>query len=81
MKGVLKICSKFTGERPCRSVISIKLICNFIEITVWHEYCPENNLRICRAPFYQNSSGEVFLYMFANLNNRVSQIYLGTLSI
>ena len=24
-KGVLKICSKFTGERPCRSVISLKL--------------------------------------------------------
>ena len=24
-KGVLKICSKFTGEHPCRSMISIKL--------------------------------------------------------
>ena len=24
-KGVLKICSEFTGEHPCRSVISIKL--------------------------------------------------------
>ena len=24
-KGVLKTCSKFTGEHPCRSVISIKL--------------------------------------------------------
>ena len=24
-KSVLKICSKFTGEHPCRSVISIKL--------------------------------------------------------
>ena len=24
-KGVLKICSKFTGENPCRSVISISL--------------------------------------------------------
>ena len=30
-KGVLKICSKFTGECPCRSAISIKLLCNFIE--------------------------------------------------
>ena len=27
VKGVLKICSKFTGEHPCRSVISIKLFC------------------------------------------------------
>ena len=26
-KGVLKICSKFTGEHPCKSVISIKLLC------------------------------------------------------
>ena len=26
-KGVLKICSKFTGEHPCRSLISIKLFC------------------------------------------------------
>ena len=25
-KGVLKICNKFTGEHPCRSVISIKLL-------------------------------------------------------
>ena len=24
-KGILKICSKFTGEHPCRSAISIKL--------------------------------------------------------
>ena len=29
-KGVLKICSKFTGEHPCRSAILIKLLCNFI---------------------------------------------------
>ena len=27
-KGVLKICSKFIGEHPCRSVISIKLLCS-----------------------------------------------------
>ena len=27
-KGVLKICSKFTGEHPCRSAISIKLTIN-----------------------------------------------------
>ena len=26
-KGVLKICSKFTGEHPYRSAISIKLLC------------------------------------------------------
>ena len=33
-KGVLKICSKLTGGHPCRSAISIKLLCNLIEITL-----------------------------------------------
>ena len=26
-RGVLKICIKFTGEHPCRSVVSTKLLC------------------------------------------------------
>ena len=30
-KGVLKICSKFTGQHPCRSAISIKLLSMFSE--------------------------------------------------
>ena len=30
-KGVLKICSKSTGEQQCESVISINLLCNFID--------------------------------------------------
>ena len=29
-KDVLKICGKFTGEHPHRSVVSIELLCNFI---------------------------------------------------
>ena len=33
-KGILKICSKFTGEHPYRSVISIQLLCNFIEVAL-----------------------------------------------
>ena len=35
-KGVLKICSKFTGEHPCRSAISMKLQSKFIEIALQH---------------------------------------------
>ena len=35
-KGLLKICSKFTREHPCRSAISIKLQSNFIEIALPH---------------------------------------------
>ena len=43
-KGVLKICSKFTGEHPCRSVISIKLLSpvNLLHIFKTH---PANKLR------------------------------------
>ena len=60
-KGVLKICSKFKGEHPCRSVMSIKLICNFIEITLLHWFCPVNLLRIFRTPFPKNNSGGLLL--------------------
>ena len=35
---VLKMCSKFTVEHLCHSVISIKLLCNFIEIMLRHEF-------------------------------------------
>ena len=39
VKGVLKICSKFTGEHPRQSVISMKkLLCNFIEIALRHGF-------------------------------------------
>ena len=54
-KGVLKICSKFTGEHPYQSVISIKLLCNFIEIALWHGCSPVNLLHIFRTTFYKNT--------------------------
>ena len=41
-KGLLKICSQFTGEHPRRSVISIKLLCSFIEIVLWWRCSPIN---------------------------------------
>ena len=55
-KGVLKICSKFTGEHPCRSVISINLERNFIEIALWYGCSPVNFLHIFRTPFFRNAS-------------------------
>ena len=39
----LKIGIKFTGEHPCRSVISIKSLCNFIEIALHAANLQENN--------------------------------------
>ena len=60
-KGFLKICSKFTGEDPCPSAISIKLICKFIEITLRRGYSPVNLLHIFRKPFLKNTSGWLLL--------------------
>ena len=55
-KGVLKICTKFKGEHPWRSSISIKLLCNFIEIALRHECSPINLLHIIRTPFLKKTS-------------------------
>ena len=63
-KSSLKICRKFTGEHPCRNVISIKLLCNFIEIALRHGCSPVNLLHIFRAPFIKNTSGRLLLYTF-----------------
>ena len=60
-KGVLKICSKFTGEHPCQSAISIKLWRNLIEITHWHGCSAVNLLHIFRTPFLKNPSGRMLL--------------------
>ena len=60
-KGILKIRSKFTGEQPCQSVISIKLLCNFIEITLRYGCPPVNLLYIFRIPFPKNTSGRLLL--------------------
>ena len=48
-KDITKISSKFTGEHPCRSLISIKMICT----STWVFCC------ISRAPFCNNISGEL----------------------
>ena len=45
-KRVLKVCSKFTGENP------VKSLCNFTEITLRHECSPVDLLHIFRTPFY-----------------------------
>ena len=69
-KGVLKICSKFTGEHPFQSVISIKLLCNFIEL-IWiftkkqprlEVFCKESVLvftrkYLCQSLFFSKVAG------------------------
>ena len=72
-KGVLKKCSKCTGEHPCRSVISIKLLCNFIEIPLRHECSSVNLLHIFRTSFSKNTSGWLLL---TNCKNIVPPVLL-----
>ena len=60
IKSVLLICNTFAGKHSRKSVISIKLHGNLIEITLLHhENPPVHLLCICRKPF--------FLYLFQNL--------------
>ena len=68
-KGVLKICSKFTGEHPCRIAISIKLQSNFFEIALRHGCSPVNLLHIFRTLFPKNTSERLLLYIFLCKNN------------
>ena len=56
--------SKFAEERPCRSAISMKLLCNFIEIGLWHGCSSVNLQYIFRAPFLKNTSGRLLLTIF-----------------
>ena len=54
-KGVLKICSKFTGERPTLSCEATLLKSHF-RIGV-----PVKLLHIFRTPFHKNTSGQLLL--------------------
>ena len=62
-KGVLRICSKFTGEHQCQSVISIKLLRNFIEITLRDGFSPVNLLHIFQNIFPKNTCGRLLLHI------------------
>ena len=55
-KGVLDICSKFTGKHPCQSAVSMKLQTNSIETTLLPGCSPVNLLRIFRTYFPKNIS-------------------------
>ena len=61
-KVILKICSKFTGEHPCWSVISITMLSSFIVIALWHGCSPLNLLHIFRTPFPKNTSKQLLLF-------------------
>ena len=82
-KSVLKVCSKFTGEHPCRSAISKKLHCNFIEITLWHGCSrPVSLLHFFRTRFLKNTSGWLLLWIKRSKvtfkKNRFQESYIVT---
>ena len=60
-KGVLKTFNKFTGELSCQSVISMKLLCNFVEIALRHGCSLVNLLDIFRAHFLHIATSSHFL--------------------
>ena len=68
-KDVLKMCSRFTREYPYRSLISVKLQSNFIEIALRHRCSPVNLLHIFRTPFPRNTSGWVLLLLCLLVNS------------
>ena len=83
-KGVLKICSKFTGEHPCRNVISIKLQSISIEIPLLHWYPLVNLLYIIRTPFHKNTSGELLVSLEAKTSlckSLIRQLYFYRLMV
>ena len=55
-------------RNPCRSAISIKLLCNFIGIALRHGCSPVNFLHIFRTPVFKNTSGRLLLYIAEEKN-------------
>ena len=73
LTGVLKICSRFTGEHmPKCDVNKVALLCNFIEIILRHGCSPVNLLHIFRTTFTKNTSGWVLMFFSKMSNNQVS---------
>ena len=74
-KGPLKICSKFTGEQPFRSVISVKLLCN---TSVWVFSCKF-------AAYFQNTFSREHLWVVSSvifyLEIKASQLHLAQNSL
>ena len=64
-------------ENPCRSVISKRLLCNFIEITLRHGCSPVNLLSIFRTRFTKNTSG-LLLLKYGKRNSDLDKIIAKT---
>ena len=71
----MRIFSKFTGEHPCRSVISIKLQSNFIEITLCHGCSPVNLQHIFRKTSLKDTSGRLLRSILTLVEKELSSVH------
>ena len=76
----LKMCSKFTGEHPCRRVISIKLQCTFFEITLRYGCSPIYLPLIFRRLFTKNICTWLLLNVTSSNGFLISPPYLISLT-
>ena len=60
-KSFLRTCRKFTGENPCRTPISINLLCTFIKIALKHRCSLANFLYMSKIHFSKNTSEGLLL--------------------
>ena len=58
-----KICSKFTGEHPYWSEISIKVALQLYWTHIRHGCSPVNLLHVLRTAFIKNTSGRLLLFI------------------
>ena len=75
-KDVLKKYGKFTRENQFRSVISIKMQSNYINITLRHGCSLINLLDIFRTPFPKNTPGGLLLFCYVLKPNNMSVQFL-----
>ena len=68
-KGVLKICSRFTGEHPCRSVISIKLLWNKVAKQLYWNHTAAWVFSCKFAAYFQITFSLEHLWMAASEKN------------
>ena len=80
IKDILKICSKFTLEHPCRSVTSIKLQSNFIKILLRLKCSPVNLLHIFRNLSQETPLDGCFSILLQNHSKQQTSIVICNLN-
>ena len=75
LKGILKICSKFTGKKPMSKYDFNKVAKLQTAITFWHGRSPVNLLHILRISLPKNTYGGQLSIFSKSCNSRIIQSY------